>query len=119
MSVNESALKQSEERNLSIDYSKVVQTSSFQKLLHEKRDFIIPWSIFFLVFYFTLPILTAYSSVLNGNAFAGISWAWVFAFAQFIMTWALCIIYTKRAAEFDQSVEEIKQAAAQLKGEQG
>lgn len=119
MSVNESALKQNGERNSSIDYSIIVKTSSFQKLLHEKRNFIIPWSIFFLVFYFTLPILTAYTSLLSGNAFAGISWAWVFAFAQFIMTWGLCIIYTNRAAKFDQSVEEIKQVAAQLKEEQG
>lgn len=116
MAVNENALKNDGSDTPPIDYSKIVQSSSFQKLLREKRNFIVPWSIFFLVFYFTLPVLTAYSSVLKETAFAAISWAWVFAFAQFIMTWALCIIYTKRAAKFDESVEEIKQTAL-LKGE--
>ncbi|XJZ27221.1 DUF485 domain-containing protein [Bacillota bacterium Lsc_1132] len=117
MAVNENALKYEGQKNFSLDYTEIVQSSSFQQLLQEKRNFIVPWSIFFLVFYFTLPILTAYTSILKSNAFGSISWGWVFAFAQFIMTWALCMIYTKRAAKFDQSVEEIKQAA-KLKGAQ-
>jgi uncharacterized membrane protein (DUF485 family) len=93
-----------------IDYCKIAQSSTFQKLLREKRNFILPWSLFFMVFYFSLPILTAYTHVLNKPAIASISWAWVFAFAQFVMTWSLCIIYTKRAAKFDKSVEEIKES---------
>ncbi|MCQ6280297.1 DUF485 domain-containing protein [Bacillus sp. EB600] len=112
MATNENALKGSDpiQETAPIDYSKIVQSSTFQQLLCEKRNFIIPWSIFFLVFYFALPILTAYSSVLNKIAFGSISWAWVFGSAQFIMTWALCIIYTKRAAKFDQTVDTIKQS---------
>lgn len=110
MAKNENALKSAAHDPASIDYSKIVQSPSFQQLLRQKRNFIIPCSIFFLVFYFTLPILTSYSSVLNKTAFGSISWAWVFGFAQFIMTWALCIIYTNRAAKFDQTVETIKQS---------
>lgn len=108
MSTNESALQ--ENRENSVDYSMIVQSSSFQQLLREKRRFIIPWSIFFLVFYFSLPILTAFSSILNKIAFGAISWAWIFGSAQFIMTWVLCIHYTRRAARFDQTVESIKQS---------
>jgi uncharacterized membrane protein (DUF485 family) len=109
---NENALQDSIQDSTELDYSKIVQSSSFQQLLREKRNFIIPWSIFFLVFYFTLPILTSYSSVLNKTAFGSISWAWVFGGAQFIMTWALCMIYTKRASKFDKTVETIKKSAA-------
>jgi uncharacterized membrane protein (DUF485 family) len=109
---NENALQNSVQECAELDYSKIVQSSSFQKLLREKRNFIIPWSIFFLVFYFTLPILTSYTSVLNQTAFGSISWAWVFGAAQFIMTWALCIIYTNRASRFDKTVETIKESAA-------
>ncbi|WP_128721515.1 DUF485 domain-containing protein [Mesobacillus subterraneus] len=100
--------KQTTKMENSIDYSAIVQSEKFQQLLKEKRNFLLPFSLFFLAFYFTLPILTAYSTVLNTPAFGAISWAWVFAFAQFIMTWSLCIIYTKRAAKFDEIVEEIK-----------
>lgn len=113
MSNNENALHNPMEANHPVDYTKIVQSSSFQQLLHDKRNFILPWSIFFLVFYFALPILTAYSKVLNQTAFGTISWAWVFGGAQFIMTWALCIIYSKRAAKFDQTVESIKRSVRQ------
>lgn len=112
MSKNESALSGGMEAN-PINYSKIAQSSSFQQYMHEKRIFIVPWSIFFLVFYFALPILTAYSTVLNQMAFGSISWAWIFGAAQFVMTWTLCIIYSKRAAKFDQTVERIKQSVNQ------
>jgi uncharacterized membrane protein (DUF485 family) len=112
LNINENALQNSVEDTVEIDYSRIVQSSSFQQLLREKRNFIIPSTIFFLVFYFTLPILTAYTSVLNKTAFGSISWAWVFGFGQFIMTWALCMIYTSRASKFDKTVETIKQSAA-------
>ncbi|MGG4489637.1 DUF485 domain-containing protein [Metabacillus idriensis] len=95
----------------SVDYTKIVQSQSFQKLLQAKRSFILPMSLFFLAFYFTLPVLTAYSTVLNEYAVGPISWAWVFAFAQFIMTWTFCMLYSSRAKKFDQIVEEIKAEA--------
>jgi uncharacterized membrane protein (DUF485 family) len=63
--------------------------------------------LFFLLFYFSLPILTAYTDILNSKAVGDISWAWIFAFAQFIMTWALCMIYTKKAKRFDELAEKV------------
>ncbi|MGE7119299.1 DUF485 domain-containing protein [Peribacillus sp. NPDC046944] len=89
------------------NYTEIVQSPSFQDLLRKKRKFIVPLSIFFMVFYFSLPILTSYSTVLNSNAFGAISWAWMLAFAQFIMTWTLCVLYSKKAATFDKLVEHI------------
>ena len=62
----------------------------------------------FLLFYFALPILTSYTDVLNHPAIGPITWAWVFAFAQFVMTWVLCILYSRKAAQFDRMVDDIK-----------
>jgi uncharacterized membrane protein (DUF485 family) len=90
-------------------YSEIVKSSKFQELFRSKKAFILPYSIFFFVFYFTLPIMTSYFTFLNTPAIGPISWAWIFAFAQFIMTWTLCIIYTKRSVKFDEMVEQIKQ----------
>jgi uncharacterized membrane protein (DUF485 family) len=84
-----------------------VQSAYFKQLMEEKKRFILPMTLFFLLFYFSLPILTAYTDVLNNNAIGDISWAWIFAFAQFIMTWALCMIYTKRAKRFDELAEKV------------
>lgn len=89
-------------------YLKVWQSTKFKTLLSRKKRFIIPATVFFLLFYFALPILTSYSDVLNRPAIGPISWAWVFAFAQFIMTWALCILYSRVARGFDKMVDEIK-----------
>lgn len=89
------------------DYTSIVQSSSFQSLLSEKKKFIIPFTIFFFCFYFALPLLTSYSTVLNNKFIGSITWAWVFAFLQFIMTWALCMIYSKKAAKFDELANQV------------
>ncbi len=94
-----------------IDYTRIANSESFKKLMSTKKAFILPFTIFFFVFYFALPVMTAYSKVLNAPFAGAITWAWVFAFAQFIMTWALCMIYTKKAASFDAMVDQIRQEA--------
>ncbi|KEK24716.1 DUF485 domain-containing protein [Bacillus gaemokensis] len=92
-----------------INYTEVVQSVEFQSLLEKKRKFIIPMSIFFFSFFIALPILTSYSKVLNKAAFGDVTWAWVFAFAQFVMTWVLCMMYSKKAESFDKASEKILQ----------
>jgi uncharacterized membrane protein (DUF485 family) len=90
------------------DYTEVWRSEKFKALISSKKRFIVPMTIFFFVFYFALPILTSYFTVLNKPAVGPISWAWIFAFAQFVMTWALCMIYSKKSAHFDRMVDEIK-----------
>lgn len=90
-----------------INYSAIVQSAKFKQLMTTKRNFIVPMCIFFFTFYYVLPIMTSYSKVLNTPAIGSITWAWVYAFAQFIMTWALCMIYSSKAASFDKIADEI------------
>lgn len=99
-------------------YSAIVQSQDFKRLIAAKKAFIIPLTLFFFMFYFALPFMTAYSKVLNTPFIGSITWAWVFAFAQFIMTWALCMIYTKKAGQFDKMVDEIKSKWSKGGGEQ-
>lgn len=89
------------------DFKKVENSRKFKELINQRKKFIIPLTIFFLVFYFALPIMTSYSTILNQSAIGDISWAWLFAFAQFVMTWVLCIVYVKRSAKFDKQADEI------------
>ncbi|MEH7502036.1 DUF485 domain-containing protein [Neobacillus drentensis] len=91
------------------DYTSIVQSSSFQTLLSEKKKFIIPVTIFFFCFYFALPVLTSYTTVLNHKFIGSITWAWVFAFLQFVMTWGLCMLYSKKAARFDELANKVIQ----------
>ncbi|NHC41886.1 DUF485 domain-containing protein [Bacillus sp. MM2020_1] len=95
--------------NLESDYTSIVQSSSFQTLLSEKKKFIVPITIFFFCFYFALPVLTSYTTVLNHKFIGSITWAWVFAFLQFVMTWVLCMLYSKKAARFDELADKVIQ----------
>ncbi|GBF11542.1 DUF485 domain-containing protein [Tepidibacillus infernus] len=90
-----------------IDYTAISKSETFKELMNKKKKFIVPLSIFFFIFYFTLPIMTAYSKVLNTPALGAITWAWVFAFAQFVMTWTLVTIYARKATQFDDNVNRI------------
>jgi len=89
-------------------YSEIVRSEPFSRLMAKKKRFIVPMMLFFLVFYFILPIMTSYSQVLNQKAFGSITWAWVFASAQFLMTWVLCWLYSRKAVEFDRLADQIK-----------
>ena len=114
MAVNEKAysLVSEQEKSLdSLDYSQILQTESFQNLLREKRSFILPISFFFMAFFFALPIMTSYTEVLNRPAIGSITWAWIFAAGQFIMTWTLCSFYSVKAKKFDRMVNEIIEVA--------
>lgn len=91
------------------DYVKVEQSEEFQLYMGKRKKFIIPYTIFFLVFYFLLPIFTSYTTFLNKPAIGDISWVWLFAFAQFAMTFILCIIYVKKAGSLDKDANRIIQ----------
>lgn len=92
-------------------YADIAKSQKFVELLKHKRKFLVPMTLFFLVFYFLLPVLTSFTTILNAPAIGPISWAWVFAFSQFVMTWVLCMIYSSRAARFDVMVEDIGREA--------
>lgn len=96
-------------KSKALSYSEIAQSPQFKNLLRKKKRFLLPMSIFFFAYYFLLPLLTSYSTVLNKPALGPISWAWVFAFSQFIMTWVLCIIYSKKSNAYDKIIQDIRQ----------
>ncbi|WP_413377602.1 DUF485 domain-containing protein [Alkalihalobacillus sp. 1P02AB] len=89
------------------NYQKMAKSTEFKGLIKAKKRFLIPTVLFFLVFYFTLPILTSFTTVLESPAIGAITWTWVYAFAQFIMTWVLCMLYVRKATKYDETAEEI------------
>jgi len=95
------------------EWVRIERTSAFKELMQKKKAFIVPAMIFFFVFYFTLPVLTAFTTVLNGAAFGPISWAYVYAFAQFAMTWGLAYAYIGQANKWDDLVDRARQEAAE------
>ncbi|MFC7370677.1 DUF485 domain-containing protein [Fictibacillus iocasae] len=100
-------MQSSKTNELAKEYTSIATSPAFKDLMRKKRNFILPSTIFFFLFYFALPIMTAYTTILNEKAIGDITWAWLFAFSQFVMTWSLCVIYSKRAAKFDEMTSKI------------
>ncbi|AMA64059.1 MAG: DUF485 domain-containing protein [Kurthia gibsonii] len=93
------------------EYVKISESSEYHALVKKKNKFLVPMTIFFLAFYFTLPLLTSFTKVLHAKAIGDITWVWIFALAQFIMVWAFAMIYVKKANAFDKDAAVIIEKA--------
>lgn len=93
------------------EYVTISESPEFKTLVKKKNKFILPMTIFFLLFYFTLPLLTSFTTVLHQKAIGDITWVWIFALAQFIMVWTLVTIYVKKAAIYDKDAAVINKKA--------
>ena len=84
---------------------------TYQELMRKKKRFIIVAIIFAFLVYFMLPIsLSLFPEKMNQTSFIpGVSWAWVYAFLQFIMIWLLGFIYHQKSKKLDEVIEQMIQ----------
>lgn len=95
------------------EWRRVSQTSAFGELMRSKKAFIIPAVVFFLVFYMAMPVLAEFTTILDGQAIGALNWAYIYGFAQFLMTWILMHLYVRRAKKWDKLVEEAREEASE------
>jgi uncharacterized membrane protein (DUF485 family) len=98
------------------EWVRVERTSAFKELIRRKRAFIIPATIFFMLFYFGLPFLAAFTTVLNVKVIGPLTLAYLYAFAQFAMTWIIMHLYVNRANKWDDLVARARVEAAEEVG---
>lgn len=74
--------------------------------------------LFALIFYFLLPISTAYfQPILKIKIWGVINLGLIFALSQFAIAWLIAIIYAKRAnTEFDVRAKALVEDAHNIKG---
>ena len=96
------------------DWAAIERTPEFRALVRAKRAFIIPATVFFVVYYFALPALVGYWPDLMSARIAGnINLAYLFALSQFVMAWVIMAVYVRRAQRYDRMVEQL---LARVKG---
>jgi len=102
------------------DWDRVAASRGFRDLMAAKRIFIIPAFIFFLVYYFLLPVLVGYAPRLMATKVWGnVNLAYLFALSQFLMAWILAGLYVRAASRFDdlsRDIIEAEQKAAEQAG---
>ena len=101
-----------------IHWEAVEADPRFQALHRDKNKFLWRMMLFALVFYFLLPISTAYfQDILKVKAWGVINVGLLFALAQFIVAWVIAAIYAKRAnTEFDARAKALVDDAHNNKG---
>jgi uncharacterized membrane protein (DUF485 family) len=101
-----------------IHWEAVEADPRFQTLHKDKNKFLWRMMLFALVFFFLLPISTAYfQDILKVKVWGVINVGLMFALAQFVVAWVIAIIYAKRAnTEFDVRAKALIADAHNIKG---
>lgn len=100
--------EQAAAQTTSIDWQEIASDSNFRELIREKRNFILPATIFFLVYYFGFLVFVGYFPTLaETNVIGKINIAYLSALSEFVMAWVLVYLYVKRAGLFDALVDTI------------
>jgi uncharacterized membrane protein (DUF485 family) len=86
-----------------VNWSRVTQLPEFRMMVRAKLRFIIPATLFFVVYYFALPVLVGYAPGLMSKRVLGVlNIAYLFALSQFFMAWIIAALYIRAAAKFDK-----------------
>ncbi|MGE7592599.1 DUF485 domain-containing protein [Peribacillus frigoritolerans] len=102
----EKNLDESEQTNL-VDYEKIVASKEFQNMLSDKKKFVIPFTIFFMVYSLLLPFLVFHTDILDHPFIGDITWAWVYGVSITVMSVWVCSIYVRKSESIDEQIKEI------------
>src|SRR4051794_3761890 len=91
-----------------VDWDKVAAMEEFRELLKAKLKFIAPATVFFIVYYFALPISVGYAREFMEKKVLGVvNLAYLFALSQFFMAWTVAALYVRAAGRFDKMAADI------------
>ena len=83
-------------------WDRVSEMDEFRLLLLAKIGFVVPATIFFIVYYFALPVLVGYApAFMSKKVWGPVNLAYLFALSQFFMAWAIAALYVNAARKFD------------------
>jgi uncharacterized membrane protein (DUF485 family) len=81
----------------------------FRALVRSRRRFVVPATIFFILYYLALPIsVGVFPESMSRPVFGPLTLAYVFALSQFAMAWILLVFYLRRARSFDVLAAKIR-----------
>ncbi|HEY6372556.1 MAG TPA: DUF485 domain-containing protein [Candidatus Sulfotelmatobacter sp.] len=97
-------------------WDKIATSKEFQDLMATKRTFIVPAFIFFVVYYFALPVLVGYApQFMSTKVIGNLNLAYLFALSQFFVAWIIAALYVKAANKFDRLAKDILDKAEDAK----
>ena len=98
-------------------WDEIAESKAFQDLMATKKTFIVPAFIFFVVYYFALPVLVGYAPQFMSTKVIGeVNLAYLFALSQFFVAWIIAALYVRAANNFDRLAKDILDKAEDAKG---
>lgn len=105
----------------SINWGAVAADPRFSELHKDKNRFLWRMMLFALIYFFCLPIATAYfQDIFKIKIWGVINLGIIFALSQFIVAWGIAMIYAKRAnSEFDARAKVLVEDAHNISTSKG
>jgi uncharacterized membrane protein (DUF485 family) len=93
------------------------ETDEFRQLVKARWRFVVPATVFFLAYYFALPLSNGlFPNVMRTEIIGHINLAYIFALSEFVMAWLLAYFYIRQAGRvFDPLAEKVRQRASRGK----
>ena len=99
------------------EWDRIADSTEFKDLMATKKVFVVPAFIFFLVYYFALPVLVGYApQFMATKVFWNVNLAYLFALSQFFMAWTIAYLYVRAAGDFDKLSRDIIEKSAKISG---
>jgi len=81
--------------------------ADFPGLLQRKVRFIVPASVFIILYCAALPVLMGYARPFMETRVGPVNVAYLFALSQFFMAWIVAALYVRAANVFDRDARAI------------
>jgi uncharacterized membrane protein (DUF485 family) len=97
-----------------VDWEGIERSREFQELVHRRRRFVVPATIFFLAYYMAFVLLAGYAPDFMGSSvYEGLTVGYTLALTQFAMVFGLGYWYLRKSdREFDPLAAEVVRHAA-------
>jgi uncharacterized membrane protein (DUF485 family) len=100
-----------------VNWERVAASEGFRRLVQEKKKFIVPASVFFIVYFFALPVLVGYApDLMKRRVMGSVNLAYLFALSQFFMAWVVALLYVRAASKHDRMARKIADERGEKKG---
>ena len=101
-------------------WDRVAASHEFRDLMATKKVFIVPAFLFFIVYYFLLPVLVGYApKFMDTKVIGNVNLAYLFALSQFFMAWLIAGLYVRAGDDFDKISKDIIDKAVNNKDFKG
>jgi uncharacterized membrane protein (DUF485 family) len=90
-------------RDPTYDWERIERSPEFQELVHKRRSFVLPATIFFLSYYMGFILLAGYAQdFMASSVYEGLTVGYCLALTQFVMVLVLGLLYLRKSdREYD------------------